>query len=165
DNLIAEEKIPPIVTIFIDSSKAREEELSCNDTFGDFIVKDLLPWVRVNYSISNKADESIIGGISMGGLTAAYLGLKHSEVFGNVLSQSGSYWYKPEDYEGFEPDCWLSTQFKSIDKLPLKFYINVGVLEHKEDMIGTNIKLRDVLKSKGYKVDYEEFKSGHDYLS
>ncbi|HAK41571.1 MAG TPA: hypothetical protein DCM59_01045, partial [Clostridium sp.] len=87
-----------------------------------------------NYNISNKACEAIIGGLSLGGLTATYLGLKHSEVFGNVLSQSGSYWYKPKDYDGYEPDCWINTEFKAIDKLPLKFYLNVGVLEHKEGM-------------------------------
>lgn len=164
DNLIADKKIPPIVTIFIDSTETREEELSCNDNFSDIIVEELIPWVRENYNISNKAYEAIIGGVSMGGLTASYLGLKHSEVFGNVLSQSGSYWYKPESFEGVEPDCWLSTQFKAIDKLPLKYYLNVGVLEHKEGMIGTNIKLKDVLISKGYTVDFEYFNSGHDYL-
>jgi len=111
------------------------------------------------------AEDAIIGGFSLGGLSAAYLGLKHSEVFGNVLSQSGSYWYKPEGYEGTETDCWLSTEFKSIDKLPLKFYLNVGVLEHEERMIGTNIKLKDVLISKGYTVNFEYFNSGHDCLS
>jgi len=42
--------------------------------------------------------------------------------------------------------------------------LNVGVLEHKERMIGTNIKLKDVLIEKGYSVDFEYFKSGHDYL-
>lgn len=164
DNLIADKKIPSVVTIFIDSSETRMEELSCNDTFADIIVKELLPWVRDNYNISDKAEEAVIGGLSLGGLTASYMGLKHSEVFGNVLSESGSYWYKPENYEGYEPNCWLHTQFKAIDKLPLKFYLNVGVLEHKEGMIGTNIILRDTLIEKGYAVDFEYFKSGHDYL-
>lgn len=164
DNLISDKKIPDVVVIFIDSTETREEELMCNDTFADIIVKELIPWVRDNYNISNKADEGIIGGLSLGGLTAAYLGLKYSEVFGNVISQSGSYWYKPESYEGAESDCWLSTQFDAIDRLPLKFYLNVGVLEDKEDMIDTNIKLRDVLIKKGYPVEFEEFKSGHDYL-
>jgi enterochelin esterase family protein len=164
DNLIAANKIPPIVAVFIDSTEKRMEELKCNDKFGDVIVKDLLSLVKINYNISNKPEDAIIGGLSLGGLTAAYLGLKHSEVFGNVISQSGSFWYKPESYEGND-DCWLGTQFKEIDKLPLRFYLNVGVLEHKERMIGTNIKLRDTLIEKGYEVGFETFKSGHDYLS
>lgn len=165
DNLIAEGKIPPIITIFIDSSEeTREEELSCDDAFTDVIIKDLIPWVRKNYNISINANEAIIGGLSVGGLTAAYLGLKHSEVFGNVLSQSGSYWYKRENYEGSPLDCWISTEFEAINRLPLKFYLNVGVLEHTQGMIGTNIKLKEVLISKGYTVHFEYFNSGHDYL-
>ncbi len=62
-------------------------------------------------------------------------------------------------------DCWISTEFKAIDKLPLKFYLNVGVLEYKEDMIGTNNILKDVLIEKGYDIYFEYFNSGHDRLS
>lgn len=162
NNLIADKKIPPIVTIFIDSTETRMEELKCNDNFSSIIVEELLPWARDNYNITNKSSESIIAGLSLGGLTASYLGLKHSEVFGNVLSQSGSYWYAPEDYKD---ECWTGNQYEAIDKLPLKFYLNIGILENKERMIGTNIKLRDVLIKKGYTVDFEYFNSGHDYLS
>lgn len=165
DNLITDKKIEPIVVIFIGTIGMRSKELSCNDTFVEMIVNELLPWIRNNYNISSQAYEAIIGGLSLGGLTASYLGLKHSEVFGNVLSQSGAYWYKPKDYDGYEPDCWISTKFKAIDKLPLKFYLNVGVLEHKEGMIGTNNILKDVLIGKGYDVYFEYFNSGHDYLS
>jgi enterochelin esterase family protein len=161
DNLIEDKKIPPIVTIFIDSTETRREELMCNDNFGDIIVKEIIPWVRSKFNISNSAFKATIGGISLGGLTAAYLGLKHSEVFGNILSQSGSYWYDPDGYRG---ECWLGKQYEIIDKLPLKFYLSVGVLENKEQMIDTNNRLREILIDKGYTVDFEKFKSGHDYL-
>ncbi|MBW9157921.1 alpha/beta hydrolase-fold protein [Clostridium tagluense] len=162
DKLIVDKKIPPIVTIFVDSNDDRYKELTCNDTFVDFLTEEIVPWVRDNYAISCKPEQAIIGGSSLGGLTATYVGLKKCEVFGNVLSQSGSYWYKPE---GSKEDNWLSSKFREIDKLPLKFYLNVGVLEHKDMMIDTNITLRDTLRDKGYTVQFEEFKSGHDYLS
>ncbi|MCB2290088.1 hypothetical protein LGK97_09940 [Clostridium sp. CS001] len=164
DNLIADKKIPQIVTIFIDSTKTRIKELKCNDNFADIIVKEIIPWARDNYNISRKANECVIGGYSLGGLTAAYLGLKHSEVFGNVLSQSGSYWYKAENCKDDETACWLGNEFKEIDKLPLKFYLNVGVLENKETMIDTHIIFKDILIEKGYKVDFKYFNSGHDFL-
>lgn len=164
DNLIADEKIPPIVVLFIDSTDTRYEELSCSDDFAGLIANDLIPWFRNNYNISSEGKYGIIGGLSLGALTASYLGLKHSEIFGNVLSQSGSYWYKPEEVKEAQSACWMSTEFNKIEKLPLKFYLNVGVLEPKDNMIGVNIKLRDVLESKGYEVKYEEFNSGHDYL-
>lgn len=164
DNLIMDEKVPPIVTIFIDSyEETRREELRCSDNFGGMIVRELIPWVRSKYNISNISSEAIIGGFSLGGLTASYLGLKHSEVFGNVLSQSGSYWYDPQGSK--EGECWLGEQYNQIEKLPLKFYLNVGVLENEKQMIGTNVKLRDMLVAKGYDVYFEKFNSGHDYLS
>lgn len=164
DNLIADKKIPPIAVLFIDSTETRMEELKCSDEFGSVVVNELIPWIRNNYNISESPEKTIIGGLSLGGLTAAYLGLKHSEVFGNVLSQSGSYWYKPEDYEDKENSCWMSSEYEKKDKLPVKFYLNVGVLEAKAVMIDTNINLKELLISKGYDVHFEQFKSGHDYL-
>lgn len=164
DNLIADKKIAPIVVLFVDSTDIRYEELSCNDDFVDIIVGKLTPWFRGNYNISLEPKDGIIGGLSLGGLTATYLGLRHSEIFGNVLSQSGAYWYKPEDFKEVESACWMSTEFNKIERLPLKFYLNVGILEPKENMIGVNKKLRDVLESKGYEVKFEEFNGGHDYL-
>jgi len=114
--------------------------------------------------ISDKPSEAVIGGLSLGGLTASYMGLNHSDVFGNILSQSGSYWYQPEGFENEEGHCWMSTQYLAADQSPLKFYLNSGVLETKDRIIDTNNNLRDVLISKGHTVDFEEFKSGHDYL-
>lgn len=164
DNLICDKKIAPIVVLFIDSTDTRYEELCCSDGFVDLIINELTPWFRENYNISSEAKDGIIGGLSLGGLTATYLGLRHSDIFGNVLSQSGAYWYKPEDFKEVESACWMSTEFNKIERLPLKFYLNVGILEPKDNMIGVNKKLRDVLELKGYEVKYEEFNSGHDYL-
>ncbi|WP_346928651.1 alpha/beta hydrolase-fold protein [Clostridium sp.] len=165
NNLIASKKIPPIVAIFIDSTENRMKELKCSDSFGEVIVKELIPWARQNYNISSNPKDAIICGLSLGGLTATYLGLNYSKIFGNVLSQSGSYWYRPESYSSVNDDCWMSSNFKEIDKLPLKFYLSIGVLETKDKIIDTNINLKDTLTAKGYDVEFQWFKSGHDYLS
>ncbi|WP_346915224.1 alpha/beta hydrolase-fold protein [Clostridium sp.] len=165
NNLIASKKIPPIVAIFIDSIENRMKELKCSDSFGEVIVKELIPWARQNYNISSNPKDAIICGLSLGGLTATYLGLDYSKIFGNVLSQSGSYWYRPESYSSVNDDCWMSSNFKKIDKLPLKFYLSIGVLETKDKIIDTNINLKDTLTAKGYDVEFQWFKSGHDYLS
>ncbi|MEW8995845.1 alpha/beta hydrolase-fold protein [Clostridium sp.] len=165
NNLIDSQKIPPIVAIFIDSTENRMKELKCSDSFGEVIVKELIPWARQNYNISSNPKDAIICGLSLGGLTATYLGLNYSKNFGNVLSQSGSYWYRPKSYSFVNDDCWMSSNFKKIDKLPLKFYLSIGVLETKDKIIDTNINLKDTLTAKGYDVEFQWFKSGHDYLS
>lgn len=105
------------------------------------------------------------------------MGLNHSQVFGNVLCKSGSFWYKPikadkknqdegeREKRELELGCWMSKQIKLSPKLPLKFYITVGVLEGKKAMIENALDVKSTLESLGYPVDFEFFKSGHDYLS
>lgn len=163
DNLISDKKIPPIVTVFVESTDNRMTELMCSEDFASFTTEELMPWVRENFNITSDPKKSIIGGLSLGGLTASFLGLKHPELFGNVLSQSGSYWYKREDVEDDKKCNWMAKQFESIDKLNLKFYLNVGILEG-DIMLKFNKQFRDTLINKGYDVIYGEFKSGHDYL-
>ncbi|NRT35761.1 alpha/beta hydrolase-fold protein [Clostridium beijerinckii] len=177
NNLIDDKKIPPIVAIFIDTIDKRSEDLSCNDLFCSSVANEMIPWIRERYNLSEDPQNAIIGGSSLGGLTATYMGLKHSEVFGNVLCQSGSFWYKPTksdekkkckvelEKKSSELDCWMSRQIKLSPKLPLKFYMNIGVLENKQRMINNSLNVKNTLESLGYHVDFEFFKSGHDYLS
>ncbi|MDD6795232.1 MAG: alpha/beta hydrolase-fold protein [Clostridiaceae bacterium] len=163
DNLISSKKIRPLIAVFIDSTLKRGEDMKCSDIYADFIVNEVVKFVKDKYKISKLSADNIIGGYSLGGLQAAYTALKHSEVFGNVLSQSGSYWYKRDDYNN-DNVTWMSSQFKKLDKMPIKFYINVGSIEPKVSMIDTNVEFKNTLISLGYEVDFEEFGSGHDYL-
>lgn len=160
DNLIDERKIEPIIGVFIASGKNRFEELTCNDTFSRFIVGEILPWVQENYKVSKAPEDNIIGGVSLGGLTAVYIAIKNSTVFGKVLSQSGSFWFNSES---------LTREVEERKKLPIEFYLCAGILEdHPYDdepiMMEVINKMRDTLISKGYKVNYENYPSGHDYL-
>ncbi len=170
DNLIYEKQISPLVAVFIESKDNRFEMLSCNKDFTSFVAEEIVPYVRERYNVSHKPEDSIIGGLSLGGLAATYLGLMKSEVFGNVLSQSGSFWWCPgwtpekvDSKEEFQ-ETWISNLFKENEKLNLKFYLEVGILEGNR-MIKPNMIMKDVLLSKGYQVAYSEFKGGHDYLS
>ncbi len=92
DNLINDKKVEPFVVVMIDtSSEDRYNELTCSDKMSDFICCELIKWIRENYNVNEDAAKTTIGGLSLGGLMAAYLALKHSEVFGNALCQSGSF--------------------------------------------------------------------------
>ncbi|WBW97787.1 alpha/beta hydrolase-fold protein [Oceanirhabdus sp. W0125-5] len=164
DNIINDNKIPPTIAVLINSNSNRMKELSCNDEFCSYVVEEVLPWVRENYNVTSDPAKTVIAGSSLGGLTASFLGFKFPDIFGNILSQSGSYWYKSEDVNDLEKRNWMARQFEKEDKLPLNFYLNVGVLESAM-MNDMNREFTDVLLSKGYPVFFEEFKSGHDYLS
>jgi enterochelin esterase-like enzyme len=109
DNLIADKRIAPLVAVMIGNApKARSVELPCNPAFADFLANELVPWVRRLYNVTSDPRQVTIGGSSYGGLAATYAAYRHPEMFGNVLSQSGSYWWTPptdpSKPSSFDPD-------------------------------------------------------------
>ena len=78
------------------------------------------------------AECTVICGSSFGGLFAAFCGLRHSNVFGNVLSLSGSFYYTLDEAANREPyltkSGWMMDQYAEARKLPLRFYLQVGLL-------------------------------------
>lgn len=169
DNLIAEGRIPPVVAIFvssIDQSK-RNRELPCYKPFANFVSDELQAWVHKYFNVTSDPQRTILAGSSFGGLAATYIAFKHPNQFGNVLSQSGAFWWKPQNTTR---DQWLTTQIAKADKVPVRFYLDVGSEEtdkytNYDSMIEVNQKLRDTLQNKGYTVYYDEFKGDHEYES
>ena len=167
DNLIAAGLIPPLVAVMVDNPD-RGRELSCSSAYADFLAQEIVPWARANYHVTDRPEQTIIGGVSLGGLAAAFVGLKHAEVFGNVLSQSGSFAWKPDGEKDWE---WLTRQFAASPRLPLRFSFEAGLLENTSGgprgrpfgppLLTANRNLRDTLQSKGYSVHYTEFNGNH----
>lgn len=165
DNLVAQKKIPPTILVLVNSGSSRIRDLSCSQTFGDFLAKELLPEVRRSYRVTADPKHVVVGGSSLGGLASACAGLIYPEAFGNILSLSGAYWYVPgwETVPSYLRDSgWAMRQYLQSPKLPLHFYIEVGRYEEKQ--LSTNRNFRDILKLKGYPVTYSEYDGGHDYL-
>jgi enterochelin esterase-like enzyme len=177
DNLIAAGLIPPLDAVMVENPD-RWRELSCNSTYADFLAQEIVPWARANYHATDRPEQTIIGGTSQGGLQAAFVGLKHSEVFGNVLSQSGAFGWKPADEK--EPE-WLNRQFAASPHLPLRFSFEAGLMEGTwwwrdlmaklpnappanlidPTLLAANRNFRDTLQSQGYLVHYTEFNGNH----
>jgi enterochelin esterase family protein len=166
DNLIADGRIPPSVCVMVHQLD-RMKELACNDTFADWLATDFMAWVRKRYAITNDPARTVATGMSLGGLGAAHCALRHPGVFGNVLSQSGSFWWFGETHG---EHAWLTHQFEARERLPVRWYAEVGLLEDMArpggipTMIDANREFRDVLRAKGYDVRYEEYNGGHDYV-
>lgn len=167
DNLIGEGKIPPLVAVFVSSmdQTTRNRELPCNDLFGKSLVNEFLPWVQSHFHVAATPSQTILAGSSYGGLAAAYTALCYPQHFGNVLSQSGAYWWGPFS---FSENFWLAKQYESKPPLGIRFYLDVGDQETEKrkgapSMIEVNRHLRDTLVKKGYQVTYHEFRGGHAY--
>jgi enterochelin esterase-like enzyme len=175
DNLIAAGVIPPLVAVLVDNPD-RSRELSCNPAYADFLAEEIVPWARTHYHATDRPEQTIIGGASLGGLAAAFVALKHPEVFGNVLSQSGAFDWKPDGEKEWE---WLNRQFAASPHLPLRFSFEAGVFEGnwwwrslpqrdplpQPPLLMTNRNLRDTLTSKGYAVHYTEFNGNHGFFN
>ena len=177
NNLIAEQRIPPMVALLVGNVPGqRDRELPCNPAFFDFLSSELLPWAHGLYNFTADPRQTLVGGSSFGGLAAACAGLRHSETFGNVLLQSGSFHWlptkgdrAPDSATDSEPN-WVARQFIASPKLPLRFYLDAGSEEFDvsgdgRSILVTSRTLRDVLLAKGYEVHFQEFAGGHDYLS
>ena len=179
DNLIAAGVIPPLVAVMVENPD-RFRELSCNSKYADFLAQEIVPWARANYHATDRPEQTIIGGASLGGLQAAFVGLKHPEVFGNVLSQSGSFQWKPDSEKEWE---WLKGQFAASPRLPLRFSIEAGLLEGAgwwrslvpasangtavvdPTLLEANRNFKEMLQTKGYPVNYTEFNGNHGFLN
>jgi enterochelin esterase family protein len=194
NNLIAVKRIAPAVAVFIENPfSIRNEELFWNSTYADFVATELIPWIRTNFNVTKDSRRVVIGGASGGGAGATYAALRHSEVFGNVLSQSAGFAFSPERMQLWaerRPGAsdgdrhiaeeiedrpiaeggWLAKLFIQAPKLPIRFYMDVGAFE--ADFMGgglgalePNRHMRDVLLAKGYEVHYQQFIGGHDYVN
>jgi len=169
DNLLAKGLMPPVVVVFDLPVGTQQHDSSCDARYADFLAKELIPAVRERLHATTDPKQIIVGGASMGGLSASCAAFYHPEVFGNVLSQSGSYWWSPEN----DPeDQWLTRQLANGPKLPIKFYLSIGLLESEQalrggliSMLHSNRHFRDVLQARGYPVHYREINSGHDYYN
>jgi len=176
DNLIAEQKIGPTVTILVWNMGHRERDLTGSKPFADFIADEVIPWARSHFPIIAGPRGVVVAGSSYGGFCATYSAFMHPEAIGNVLSQSGSYWITKDPAErssGAEfyrraypsETGMMIEEFKSSRRLPIRFYMEVGIYDLGAAMLGANRELRDVLQVKGYDIDYHEFDGEHSYVN
>jgi enterochelin esterase family protein len=179
DNMLADQAIPPMVAVLIDSrvtndpdGDARSRELPPNEKYQRFLRDELLPLIRKNYNVSADPRRNVVAGSSYGALASTYTALSNPDVFGNVVSQSGSYWWHPECCDPRQEKMvflsenagWMIKELATRPRQPIGFYIDVGSWET-ADMLMPNRILRSVLDGKGYEVAYREFAGGHDYVA
>jgi enterochelin esterase-like enzyme len=171
DNLVADHRIAaPVLAMVENATKlSRFDEYMCNASFADCLADELLPWVRARYeAVTAEADSVIVGGVSAGGLAAAHAAWSRPDAFGVVLSMSGAFPFAPA---GDAEDEWLARQIAATEPRPVRWWMNVGVLERHPDadeqvtMIGANRHLNTVLGAKGYDTRYSEYSGGHEWLN
>ena len=133
DRLIREGVIPPMIFVGIDN--ARLERLkeylpyrSVNplvlrpqgNRYPKFLLEEVLPFIQQNYRVTKGAENTALGGSSLGGLIALYVALAAPGVFGRVLLESPSLWVANRQ---------ILREARSFKGWPEKIFLAVGTRE------------------------------------
>jgi predicted alpha/beta superfamily hydrolase len=153
DQLIAQGAIRPLIIVGIyNTGKGRLAEYTPSrdkkagggkaDRYGRMLIEEIIPFIDSEYRTLSGPANTGLGGSSLGGLLAIYLGLKFPQVFGKLAILSPSVWWNQRWILNFaarrplrvRPQIWLDTG------------TNEGghTVEDAE-------KLRDVLARKGWR--------------
>jgi enterochelin esterase family protein len=137
-------RVPPLLCAFVShlDKDARHRDLTCNPRYADFILSDLLPWLREKVS-PPAAAQHLIAGVSLSGLTAAWLALTHPEIFPQCLSQSGSFWWNGE---------WLTENEAGVTH---------GELRQDVSQVSACRRLAAALQERGHPVHHHLYRGGH----
>ncbi|WP_257667920.1 alpha/beta hydrolase [Parapedobacter tibetensis] len=166
DNLIYDEKIEPIVVVFVAFEDRSNEYISQSADYAKMIVEEMIPFVEENFRVSSSPDKRGIIGASAGGHSAIVTAFRHPDFFGNVSSQgggTGSYPLLMNKLANEALDVYLTKK----DKYPLKnIYTEVGTYdlefpEEKSKFLDGGRQFHDRLEE--YQIDhvYKEVNSGH----
>lgn len=98
ERLTAAGDIPAMSWLFIESGggAARHADYTGDPAFGRFVADDLVGWAAAQAPLLD--DGHLIGGLSLSGLAAAHIALRHPRRFSTTLCQSGSFWLESEAF-------------------------------------------------------------------
>lgn len=154
-------------------------------SYSDFVGKELVDFTRRAFPLSEKREDTFIGGLSMGGFGALRLGCLYHETFGKIFSFSGAFivddiaGQKPgyrdmiADYEYYVRAFGNLDHVKNTEKDPLfcvdeavragripAFYQAVGT---EDFLLEENRSMHEELLKRNIPVSYHESKGTHNW--
>jgi enterochelin esterase family protein len=161
DNLVAEGRVRPLALAFVNNGKGtRLVEYMCNDVTVGALFKHVLPLAQEHLNLIDVREHPGIHGVcgaSMGGLMALYTGVRAPEVFGHVLSQSGSF-----TFEMLGERMVVRELIERDLGSPIAVALTVGRFE---PLLESNEHMADLLREKGYALSYATSWAGHNYTA
>ncbi len=152
DNLIAENKIPKVIALFVPPVERNPEYIDAKqDKFTDAIISELIPWTEGNYRVSASPSSRVVLGSSAGGNISLYIAMKHSEIFGKVAAFSS---YIEND---------IISAFRDNTNIPIKIYLNHGKYDHIPAIHQSVDSFLPIISGKEYDYLYELYPEGHSY--
>lgn len=166
DALIAVGELPPLAVLMIDSldGSTRSSELPRNAAFINDVADSLLPLVQplvhsaAAHRLSRRAGQTVVCGQSFGGLAAFFAARLRPEVFGSVLSQSGSFWWP--DIDASDGGHTLA-ELQNGPRMETRVVLQFGSLEG--SLTDSNRALAAALAQLGVDAQCREISGGHDW--
>ena len=158
--------IAPAVLVFVEPGD-RNAEYYLNDRYLDFLAQEVWPRIESEYNVSRTAQGRGLWGASLGGLISLYLGSRHPELFGRVVSHSGAFIAHPDARKGAEIDTttageWLREHLSAMPPRHLKVSLDTGTLEW---LTAPNRRMAAALADAGVQHQYREYQSGHNWVT
>jgi len=96
ENLIADGRIEPIILVFVPPANRMLEYWRESAKFSEFFISQVIPAVDKRYRTIPSSAGRAVGGASLGGLISFRMVIDRPDIYGRVLSQSGSFWVESE---------------------------------------------------------------------
>jgi predicted alpha/beta superfamily hydrolase len=128
--------------------------------YGELLVEELLPFIAARYRVQAGAENTGLGGSSLGGLVTVYLGLKYPQIFGRLAVLSPSVWWNHKAIVGY-----VNETAPRLQQHP-RMWLDVGEAEGKRTMSDADLLARR-LYANGWRpnmdLHYEHIPGGtHD---
>ncbi|MEL7533206.1 MAG: alpha/beta hydrolase-fold protein, partial [Bacteroidota bacterium] len=122
DSLIRAGTLKSFIIVAVSNTSDRSTEYSYGskaELYAQYLIEQVLPYVRERYPIAEGPENTAVMGSSMGGLSSFVLAWEHPEVFGKAACLSPA--FKLEEYD------YVSKAAKMKQPVPLpSFYIDNG---------------------------------------
>ncbi|WP_375445413.1 alpha/beta hydrolase [uncultured Fibrella sp.] len=149
DSLYKAQTIRPFVLVAMHANVDRIQEYgtasqadymkrgSKASAYADFVLTELLPYVRKRYHVSADPAQSAIAGFSLGGLSAFDIGFHHPDRFSRVGVFSGSFWWRKKKFNSAYDDetdrIMHSLIRESTTKPAVRFWLQTGTNDETSD--------------------------------
>ncbi|MEZ5277376.1 MAG: alpha/beta hydrolase-fold protein [Opitutaceae bacterium] len=160
-------EVGPMTLVFVPcvTPENRHSEYACHPDFARFLCDDLMGWARARFPSLEAGGHGMVG-LSLSGLQAIWTALRHPSLFGAVVAQSPSAWYRGECLKGeVKPVVDSGTAFRiSVGSEETTFgeVFQPGDLHQTSSQIESCGRLVAALRQAGHEVDFSVFEGNHD---
>lgn len=165
DNLIASGAIPPVIAALV-QTRDRTGEYSRGRRHARYLVNDLLPTLQQHYPLSERAEDRVLLGASLGAVASLATVFRYPGVFGGVLLHSGSFILDERKLSGrphpvFQRVARLVNAFKRAPNMPeIRAFVSTGELE---GLASESEALAELLIQNGISVQFKSAWDGHHW--